>query len=284
MKHLLENYNSERIDYLKNNKSEITTDILKELRSFGISGKQIAINILELEKDENIKDIHISEIDKCKKDLFYFKDNYLINLDKDELQDKMINGILTNNKVQLTSGRGTKKSYAAVIYALWVFNFKQKNIIGIAADKTVWCKEFISNATNLYNQLPTWMKVPARNLKTSMTSETGNKIVIDKVDKNIFRGMILNNLIIEASSHISQDDFKYMIDNTVPCMFMDNHSKVSKVIVIEHNPEVTSDFIEINEFNKEFIEPRKTAKPILRRTFKQIIKDFIVSLYNKIKG
>lgn len=284
MLELTKKYNLDSINYLKQNKSKITEEILSELRSFGLAGKQIALGILELEKDENIQDIHCIEIQKCREDLFYFKDNYLLVLNKDDLQDKMIKGILTNKKVQLTSGKGTKKTYAAVIYALWIFNFKQKNIIGIAADKTVWCKEFISNATNLYNQLPTWMQIPARNLKTTMTSKTGNKLVIDRADKNIFRGMSLNNLIIEASSHISQDNFKNTLNNTVPCMLQENNSKV---IVIEPHMEVTSDFIEINEFS-EFrevpIEPVKTVKPVLKRTFKQIIKDIIESLYNKIKG
>ena len=74
MQKILENYNLERIDYLRNNKTTITDEILKELRSHGVAGKQIALDILELKEDEQIQDIHCIEIQKCREDLFYFKD------------------------------------------------------------------------------------------------------------------------------------------------------------------------------------------------------------------
>lgn len=268
-----------KINLFKEDKSLITEESLTELRACGKIGKQLALEILELKEGESLSEIHVLEIQKCREDLFYFKENYLLILNKDKLQDKMINAILNNNKIQLTSNKGTKKSYAAIIYALWKFNFGVKQAIGVSADKTVWSKEFVSNTINLYNQLPTWLTVPSRNLKTSMTSANGSKIIIDKADKNIFRGTPLTDLIIEASSHINQDNFKNILNTVIPGMRGD-----SKIIVIEPHTDVPSDFIEINEFSEEFTEPVKTSKPILRRTFKQIIKDIVESLYNKIKG
>ena len=40
------------IDYYKNNKHEITEELLEELRSHGNDGKHIAIEILDIPKDE----------------------------------------------------------------------------------------------------------------------------------------------------------------------------------------------------------------------------------------
>lgn len=279
MLELTEKYNLDRINYLKQNKSKITEEILDELRSFGLAGKQIALDILDLEKNENIQDIQCIEIQKCREDLFYFKDNYLLVLNKDELQDKMLKAIITNKKVQLTSVRQTKKSYAAVIYALHQFNFEVKKTIGIAGDRYETAKYRISDITNLYNHLPLWMKVPARNLKTSMTSEAGVQIIIDKVDEKAFRGRTLNTLIIDNLASAKSNKLEEFFNSVIPSM---SAIKDSKIIAIENNT-IPLGFTEVNE-NTILEAPVKVEKPILRRTFKQIIKDIIESLYNKIKG
>ena len=97
-------FNIETINYLRENKHEITSDLLDELRSHGNEGKQIALDILDLPKDEEqyyldafgnrisfsgnrrlkkqftkleLSPIHIEEIKKCSEDLHYFKDNYI---------------------------------------------------------------------------------------------------------------------------------------------------------------------------------------------------------------
>lgn len=277
---LTEKYNLDRINYLKQNKSKITEEILDELRSFGIPGKQIALDILELEKGENIQDIHCIEIQKCREDLFYFKDNYLLVLSKDELQDKMLKAILTNKKIQLTSAKQTKKSYVAVIYALHQFNFDVNKTIGISSDKFFESKKLISDITNLYNYLPLWMKIPARSLKTSMTSEAGVKIIIDKADEFTFRGRTLNTLIVENIGTIKSNQLEEFFNSIIPSM---SAIKDSKIIAIEKNQAISPGFYEVNEYTI-LEEPIKTEKPILRRTFKQIIKDIIESLYKKIRG
>ena len=282
MQKILENYNLERIDYLRNNKSEISDEILKELRSYGVAGKQIALDILELKEDETILPIHISEIQKCRDDVFYFKDNYILILNPDELQNKLIKSISKYQKVQITSCRSTKKTYAAVIYALHQFNFERDKIIGVVPSKSAFTKEFISNTTNLYNQIPSWMKVKARNLKTSMTSEMNVKIITDIADEKCFRGYTLNTLIIENAGTIKPTNLRECLDNVIPGMINTNN----KIIVLEKNEITPADFIEINESTtlEDLESPVQTEKPIIKRTLKEIIKDFIESLYKRIKG
>ena len=283
MQKILENYDLERINYLRNNKNEITDEILKELRSYGVAGKQIALDILELKEDEQIQDIHCIEIQKCREDLFYFKDNYILILNPDELQNKLIKSISKYHKVQITSGRSTKKTYAAVIYALHQFNFARDKIIGVVSSKSVFTKEFISNATNLYNQIPSWMKIKARNLKTSMTSEMNVRIIIDLADENCFRGYSLNTLIVENAGHIKPTNLRECLDNVMPGIVYDTNYKI---IALEKNEITPADFIEINESTNltDLESPVQTEKPIIKRTFKQIIMNFIESLYKRIKG
>lgn len=282
MQKILENYNLERIDYLRNNKTAITDEILKELRSYEIAGKQIALDILELKEDEQIQDIHCIEIQKCREDLFYFKDNYILILNPDELQNKLIKSISKYQKIQITSGRSTKKTYAAVIYALHQFNFARDKIIGIVSSKSAFTKEFVSNTTNLYNQIPSWMRIKARNLKTSMTSEMNVKIIIDIADEKCFRGYSLNTSIIENAGTIKTTNLRECLESILPCM----NGKDKKIILLEKNEITPADFIEINESTnlEDLEEPIQTEKPILKRSLREILKDLIEPLYKRIKG
>ena len=92
------------IEFLKNNKDQITGELLEEIRSFGNDGKHLALEILDFPKDSeqyyldsfgnritfngnrqlkkqftklDLSPIHIEELTKCSNDIHYFKDNYI---------------------------------------------------------------------------------------------------------------------------------------------------------------------------------------------------------------
>lgn len=103
-KRLKEIFKPEIVDFLKNNKEHITSELLQELRSFGNDGKHLALEILDFPKDNeqyyldsfgnrisfngnrrikkqfaklDLAPIHIEELKRCSEDLHYFKDNYI---------------------------------------------------------------------------------------------------------------------------------------------------------------------------------------------------------------
>lgn len=103
-KRLKELFPPEAVEYYKKNQGEITTELLKTIRSFGKEGKHLALEILDMPLDEeqfyldafgnrvsfmgnrrlkksftkmSLFPIHLEEIEKCAKDLEYFKDNYV---------------------------------------------------------------------------------------------------------------------------------------------------------------------------------------------------------------
>lgn len=103
-KKLKEIFTDQIVDFLKNNKDQITTELLEELRSFGNAGKQLALDILDFPKDSeqyyldsfgnrisfngnrkikkpftklDLSSIHIQELERCATDIHYFKDNYI---------------------------------------------------------------------------------------------------------------------------------------------------------------------------------------------------------------
>lgn len=280
MKQILEKYNLERIDYLRNNKDQITEEVLTELRSYGTSGKQIALDILEKRDDENLSEIHMQEIVKCINDVIYFKDNYLLVLNKDELQDKFLKAIKMNQKTQITSARSTKKSYAAAIYALWQFNFYTRKTIGIVASNQSIAKDIISNISNLYSKIPSWMQMPAKHLKTSIVSKEGNnRIIIDSINENAFRGLSLDVLVIDNLSMVKSSKFYEFFAAVFPSIVQ----KVDyKIIAIEENIDINLKFFEVNEDTVLPVieDPVVTENPILRRSFGTVLKDFIKKIFS----
>jgi hypothetical protein len=91
-------------EHLRQNKHEITPALLEELRSHGNDGKHIALEILDIDKDNEqyyldafgnrmsfngnrrlkkaftkmkLHPIHRLELERCASDIHYFKDNYV---------------------------------------------------------------------------------------------------------------------------------------------------------------------------------------------------------------
>ncbi len=104
MKTIKEIFTKDIISHYKENKDEITTELLNSLRTQGNTGKQIALEILDFEKDQeqyyldafgnrisqngnrrlkkpftklDISLIHKEEIKKCSEDIHYYMDNYV---------------------------------------------------------------------------------------------------------------------------------------------------------------------------------------------------------------
>lgn len=92
------------IDSLRRDKSQITSELLSELRLKGNKGKESALQLLDLDKDHenfcldafgqriayngnrslkkeftqlNLTDLHIEELKRCAEDIHYYKDNYV---------------------------------------------------------------------------------------------------------------------------------------------------------------------------------------------------------------
>ena len=84
-------------------------------------------------------------------------------------------------------------------------------------------------------------------------------------------------LIVDCLEVIKADKFNEFKDSVFPAL----SAKKARSIFIGTTNEVDLNAVKINE-NTEF--PILTEKPILRRKFYQIIKDYIMSLYKTIKG
>lgn len=131
----------EEILFFKENKDHITPELLEALRSQGNAGKAIALEILDLPKNDKmyyldafggeisydgnkglkkpgtilaLTDIHKSEIEKCAEDFNYFRENYIriktpkgIDFpDMRPYQDRFITELLKDEKEEIVGLMG----------------------------------------------------------------------------------------------------------------------------------------------------------------------------------
>lgn len=227
--------NEEEIEYFKHNKHLITSELLDTLRNQGKDGRQIAIEILDLNQDSEkyyldafnnriyyngdrgikkaftslpLSNIHFEEIEKCKNSIQYFMQNYVkivtpkgVNFpDLREYQKEFID-ILNkpeNESIISLQSRQSGKSITIAIWICWAIIFEKNINIGICANKFSMAQEFIDKIRKIFYNLPIWM-TPGCVVwnKQSLEFENRVKIMCDATSENSFRGFTMNYIVVD---------------------------------------------------------------------------------------
>lgn len=253
MQNIYDIFNEETIEYYKKHKDEITFDLLSKLRQYGNEGKQIAIDILETEVDDDnyyldsfnnrikfrgrrelkraytkmtLSPIHIEEIKRCAESLEYYRDNYVKIRTKSgvnfpelrEYQNEFLK-VLESDAESIVSlqPRQSGKSVTLAIYCSHLLNFDHDKIIGICASEEDLACEFLQNIQNIFLELPMWLKVGMRTWNAkAVESENKMKILTDKASKKSFRGFTISLLIVDETAFIDPTEFYKFIDSVAP--------------------------------------------------------------------
>lgn len=253
MQNIYDIFNEETIEYYKKHKDEITFDLLSKLRQYGNEGKQIAIDILETEVDDDnyyldsfnnrikfrgrrelkraytkmtLSPIHIEEIKRCAESLEYYRDNYVKIRTKSgvnfpelrEYQNEFLK-VLESDAESIVSlqPRQSGKSVTLAIYCSHLLNFDNDKIIGICASEEDLACEFLQNIQNIFLELPMWLKVGMRTWNAkAVESENKMKILTDKASKKSFRGFTISLLIVDETAFIDPTEFYKFIDSVAP--------------------------------------------------------------------
>ena len=242
------------IDYLKANKHEITTELLHAIRQHGNEGKQLALEILDLDKDNeqyyldafgnrmsfngnrrlkkaftkmHLYPIHIAELEKCAMDIHHFKDNYVriktksgVNFpDLRQYQDDFINSIIPDENEDNIGlmGRQSGKSISTAIYLSHKFNFSKEINIGIVGNKGAQAREFLANTKNILIELPVWMQqgISVWN-KGSIENESKMRILTDVPNSDAFRGYTIAILVVDECAFIRSTIWDEFADSIFP--------------------------------------------------------------------
>lgn len=254
MSKLTDIFTDEVIRNLKENKDQITHELLETLRSYGDEGKELALTILDTAKSQDnyyidafnekisyngdrdlkkaytqmkLSAIHVDEIKRCSEDLYYFKDNYIkIRTNKGigfpELrtyQKEFLDFALDDDSEGIVSlaGRQCGKSITTAIYLTWKFNFCENMNIGICANKAKLAREFLNNVKMIFSFLPMWMRVGVTVWnKSDIASESNMRILTDAPSENSFRGFTCAILVVDECAWISANKYNEFADSVFP--------------------------------------------------------------------
>lgn len=241
------------IQYYKNNKHEITSDLLETLRTYGNYGKSIALDILDFEKDSeqyyldsfrnrisfngnrrvkkpftklDLSPIHIEELKRCSEDIHYYKDNYVkirtksgvnfpeLRIYQNEFIETLSNG--GENIIGLM-GRQSSKSISTSIYLTHLIIFNTEKNIGIVANKGGLAKEFLANVKNIFIELPIWMQVGCKAWNKSFVEfENGMRVLTDVPSQDSFRGFSIHVAVIDECAFVRPSIWQEFIDAFLP--------------------------------------------------------------------
>lgn len=160
----------------------------------------------------------VSEIEKCKKDILYFAENYFFILipgkgkEKIKLfsaQKRILKKMKNNPYFILLASRQIGKTTIFTIYLLWTALFFNDNKILLVANKEATAIEIFTRIRMSYEMLPNWIKSPVDDSlggygKTSMGLENGSRISISTTTGTAARGQSCNILVIDEAAFIEE--------------------------------------------------------------------------------
>jgi hypothetical protein len=219
-----------------------------------------------------------TEKQKCSEDILYFKEKYL-GLPKDEIQDEILRLLLNNKRLNITTGRQSKKTSSALIYILHNFLFEEEFDAGILSNSLLSSTSILSLLKQMIVNLPTELKPDIKVTKTTIINKDNkSKVLVDSLDNTSFIGLNLDFILLDNSSYIQKTKLNLFFEYIIKTF---NYSQI--LVNDDINIESFSNNFKVWEgtFIKE--EPRKVQMPIKNAGFKQLIKNIIEKLYSIIK-
>lgn len=241
------------VNSLRSNPSQITDELLQQLRRMGNDGKDSALELLDIEKDEemyyldafgqrisyngnrglkkeftqlNLTNLHISELKKCSEDIHYFKDYYVKITTQEgttfptirDYQNDFLTAVSDDSEDLLClMPRQSGKSVTTAIYLAWIYTFKKSINIGICANAGKTAREFLDKTKKIISYLPMWMQSGTRVWnKTGIENENEVKILTDVPSSDPFRGFSIHCLVVDECAFIPTDSWMEFSDSVFP--------------------------------------------------------------------
>lgn len=180
----------------------------------------------------------VKDIEKCRKNILYFAENffYIVNLDRGKekiqlynYQKKILRSLRDSRFVVLLASRQIGKSTLLTIYALWIACFNEDQNILIVANKESTAINIFKRVRLAYEQLPNYLKPGTVEYgKTSMTLGNGSNIGISTTSSDAGRGSSVNCLILDELAFIDNHLVEEFWRSVYPII---SSSKKSKIFI-----------------------------------------------------
>jgi hypothetical protein len=180
----------------------------------------------------------VKDIDKCKKNILYFAENffYITNLDEGRIkiqlhlyQKRILRSLRDNRFVCMLSSRQSGKTTLFTIYALWIVCFQTDQRILIVANKEATAINIFKRVRMAYEMLPNYLKPGIVEYgKTSMTLANGSSIGISTTSSDAGRGDSVNVVLLDELAFIDNHLVEEFWASVYPII---SSSKKSKIFV-----------------------------------------------------
>ena len=166
---------------------------------------------------------HLTEIQKCSEDLFYFVRNYCriitpFGVNFPEFRQYQIDFLKSLSAVgdNVSSiPRQSGKSVTVGLYTLHYALFNKDKYVGICGNTLGLAREVLDKIKKIFVELPIWLQqgLVAWN-KTYIELENGTKIMTAAANEDAFRGYSMNLLIIDEAAYI--ENWNEFADSVFP--------------------------------------------------------------------
>jgi hypothetical protein len=179
----------------------------------------------------------VREIEKCKKDILYFAENYFYILipgkgkEKIKLysaQKRILKKMKNDRFFILLASRQVGKSTLMTIYLLWTALFFNDERILLVANKEATAIEIFGRIRMSYELMPNWLKSPIAETygKTGMDLENGSRIQISTTTGTAARGQAVSILVIDECAFIEEHLMDPFWASVFPIVSASSTSKV----------------------------------------------------------
>ena len=174
--------------------------IKREKQQFYLGNESLPTQDAVFDYDSNPE--WIKDMDKCKKNILFFAENffYITNLDEGKIkiqlhlyQKRILRSLRDNRFVVMLSSRQSGKTTLFTIYALWIVCFQEDQRVLIVANKEATAINIFKRVRMAYEKLPNHLKPGVIEYgKTSMTLANGSSIGISTTSSDAGRGDSVN--------------------------------------------------------------------------------------------
>ena len=180
----------------------------------------------------------VKDIEKCKKNILYFAENffYITNLDQGKIkiqlhlyQKRILRSLRDNRFVCMLSSRQSGKTTLFTIYALWIVCFQEDQRVLIVANKESTAINIFKRVRMAYEKLPNYLKPGVIEYgKTSLSLANGSSIGISTTSSDAGRGDSVNVVLLDELAFIDNHLVEEFWASVYPII---SSSKKSKIFV-----------------------------------------------------
>lgn len=181
----------------------------------------------------------IKELDKCRKNILHFAENYFFITTLDEgkkkiklykAQKRILKSLEKNRFVVLTASRQTGKTTLMTIFAVWMVCFKSDYRVIVVANKEATAKNILKRIKMAYEYLPNWIKPTVKQWDVKeIILGNDSSISITTTTSTAARGDTANCIIIDEMGFIPYNFMEEFWKSTIPVV---SSSKKSKIFAI----------------------------------------------------